>query len=499
MRYITQISAPFLSLTPSHPMPMTGNRFTLSSIAFGVSFGITLGLSQGSLLGAIGSGSLTFLSSQIGCIIASRQPTDSDDEELGWRIEEIRGHIRSLQNRRADAYNDLTQLSQERDRVSATLRALQGQMHQLQSRNNLSGNLSGNPSSTLSTNLSQPVSPSWNLSKPSTRRTMAEIQSSEALIKNSEAQITSLEREEADLTRSLSATLSTQQWAEAQLINTTTELNQIMAQVAEQKANKTQILNEITQLETDRKSIKKELETLQAEVQSLDLYRQELTRLAKSAEPVQDQVTAGTASLQTAITQLQDQISSLHGELETLETQILDRRTQKNSLDLELVTLRTQKENIEAINLVSLDPWQDAVVVNNKANGRSPNGKSNGSSNSPSDSTAPAELDFSQEPNLDATWVKFATLLPDYEVQALTAIARHASPAQRLKQIAEANLTMPELLIDSINERALEVVGDILLEPSAQPGVPIIAQEYEGAIQAILRTYDRTLKAQSEA
>ncbi|MCX5965279.1 MAG: hypothetical protein NT070_19770 [Cyanobacteria bacterium] len=471
---------------------MTANRFTLSSIAFGVSFGITLGLSQGNFLGAIGSGSLTFLSSQIGYVIANRQPTDSDEEQLGWRIEEVRGHIRSLQSRRAAAYEDLTQISQERDRVSTTLRALQGQVHQLQSKTNLSSNVTSN----VTSNLSQPVSPSWNLSSPSPRRTMAELQSSEALIRNSEAHISNLEREEADLTRSLSATLATQQRAEAQLTSTNIELNAIMAQVTQQKANRTQILKEITQLETERKSIKKELVTLQTEIQSLDLYRQELSRLAKSAEPVRDQVTAGTASLQTAIVQLQDQIGSLHDELETLETQILDRRTQKNSLDLELVTLRTQKENAETSaelnNLASFDPWQDAIVVNSKSNGRS-NGKSNGSS----DSTAPIELDFSQEPNLDATWTKFATLLPKYEVQALTAIVRHARPAQRLKQIAEANLTMPELLIDSINERALEVVGDIILEPSAQTGVPVIAQEYEGSIQAILRAYDRTKKAEA--
>ena len=467
---------------------MTANRFTLSSIAFGVSFGITLGLSQGNFLGAIGSGSLTFLSSQIGYVIANRQPTDSDEEQLGWRIEEVRGHIRSLQSRRAAAYEDLTQLSQERDRVSATLRSLQSQVYQLQSNTTLS--------SQVTNNLSQPVSPSWNLSSPSPRRTMAELQSSEALIRNSEAHISSLEREEADLTRSLSATLATQQRAEAQLSSTTIELNALMAQVAQQKANRTQILKEITQLEAERKSIKKELVTLQTEIQSLDLYRQELSRLAKSAEPVRDQVTAGTLSLQTAIVQLQDQIGSLHDELETLETQILDRRTQKNSLDLELVTLHTQKENAqpsaELNNLASFDPWQDAIVVNSQSNGRS-----NGKSNASSDSTAPVELDFSQEPNLDATWTKFATLLPKYEVQALTAIVRHARPAQRLKQIAEANLTMPELLIDSINERALEVVGDIILEPSAQPGVPVIAQEYEGAIQAILRAYDRTKKAEA--
>ena len=480
MRYITRIPEFVLALRHRTFILMTGNRFTLSSIAFGVSFGITLGLSQGNFLGAIGSGTLTFLSSQIGCVIASRQPTDSDDEQLNWRVEEIQGHIRSLQNRRAAAYDELTQLAQERDRVSTMLRSLQGQVQQLQSK-------TVSPSS----------SPSWNLSTPSPRRTMAELQSSEALIKNSEAQITSLEREEADLTRSLSATLSTQQRAEAQLSTTNSELNQLMAQVAEQKANKTQILREITQLDIDRKAIKKELTTLQADVQSLDLYRQELSRLAKSAEPIRDQVNSGTASLQTAIAQLQDQIGSLHGELETLETQILDRRTQKNRLDLEIVTLRTEKQNAEPTNLANVDPWQDATV-SSKSNGKSSSVKLNGKSNI-TDTTAPVELDFSQEPNLDATWIKFATLLPKYEVQALTAIARHASPAQRLKQIAEANLTMPELLIDAINERALEVVGDIILEPSNQPGVPGIAQEYEGAIQSILRAYDRSKKAQAEA
>ncbi len=392
---------------------MTGNRFTLSSIAFGVSFGITLGLSRGDFLGAIGSGSLTFLSSQIGCIIASRQPIDSDDgEQLEWRIEEVRGHIRSLQSRRAEAYDALTQIFQQRDRASETLRALQSQVQQLQSRTH--------PTS----NTSQSTAPSWNLSIPSRRRTMTELQSSEATIKNSEAQITSLEREEADLTRSLSATLATQQRAELQLNSTNAELNQLIAQVAEQKAHKTEIIEEITQLETERQSIKKEL--------------------AESTEPVGDQVrsVSVTESLQMAVAQLQDQISSLHGELETLETQILDRRTQKNTLDLELLILR------------------------------------------------------SQEPRLDATWAKFATLLPDYEIQALIAIAHHANPAQHLKQIAEANLILPQLLIDRINDRALEAIGDIILEPSDQPGVPIIAQEYKGAIQAILSAYDRTQTAQ---
>ncbi len=430
---------------------------------------------------AVGHGSLTFLSSQIGCLVAQRQPGDDDEAEPAmWRIEELRGHIRALQQRRAAAYDDLTRLTQERDRVTKSLQGMQGRVQQLQAK---SDNL-----------WQQKESLSWNLSNPSSRRTMAELQGAEAQLKSSEAQINHLEREEADLNRSLTTTLSAKQRAEAQLTATQSELNQLLAQVAEQKANKTQLLNDITALTEQRQQFTQELTTIEAEIQSLDRYRQELGRLIKAAEPARQQVSSGSQSLQTAIDQLQDQIGSLHGELESLESQILDRRTQKESLDQEIDSLRTEKNRVEPKNLVNFeDPWQEAAT--------STNGKKNSKNANlhPPDATAPIELDFSQEPNLDPAWTNFAKLLPKYEVQALTAITRHASPSQRLKQIAEANHTMPELLIDAINERALETIGDIILEPSSQAGTPVIAQEYEASVQAILRAYDRTKKAQTEA
>ncbi len=426
---------------------------------------------------AIGHGSLTFLSSQIGCLVAQRQPDDADPEPALWRIEELRGHIRALQQRRAAAYDDLAQLTHERDRVLKSLQGMQGQVQQLQAK-----------SDTL---WKQKEALSWNLSNPSSRRTMAELQGAEAQLKNSEAQINSLEREEADLNRSLTTTLSAKQRAEAQLTTTQSELNQLLAQVAEQKANKTQLLNDITTLAEQRQKLTQELATIETEIQSLDRYRQELGRLIQAAEPARQQVSNGSQSLQTAIDQLQGQIGSLHSELESLETQILDRRTQKETLDQELDSLRTEKSRIEPSKLANFeDPWQTEPAIG--SNGKTLSKTANGQT---LDATAPVELDFSQEPGLDPAWANFATLLPKYEVQALTAIARHASPGQRLKQIAEANHTMPELLIDAINERALETIGDILLEPSAQAGTPVIAQEYESSVQAILRAYDRTKTA----
>ena len=113
---------------------MTGNRFVLSSIACGVSFGITLGVSHGDFGQSFMNGALTFFASQIGAVVASRQPTEEDEGQ--WRSEELRGHIRALQRRRGDTYLELEQLMEERDRAAASLQSLQGQLQQLQTKSN---------------------------------------------------------------------------------------------------------------------------------------------------------------------------------------------------------------------------------------------------------------------------------------------------------------------------------------------------------------------------
>ena len=436
---------------------MTGNRFVLSSIACGVSFGITLGLSRGDFGQSLGNGAMTFLASQIGAVVASRQPTEDDEGQ--WRSEELRGHIRALQQRRAGTYTELEQLMEERDRASSSLQSLQGQLQQLQTKSN--------------TLWQQKEALSWNLTSPAAgRRTTTEIQDFELRIKT-------LEREEAELNRSLSSTLAAKQRAESHLITTQSELSQILAQVAEQKVHKADILEDIMSLSEQQQQLNQALIQSQQQLEDLDRYRRDLTQLVESAEPVRQQVSQGSQSLQGAIHQLQGQIGSLHTELETLETQILDRRTQKIALDQELETLREQPQSIVSSPRLATvsDPWQESSSPTAPKPSRE-------------DPAATLRLDFSLYPNVTPPWIAFAAQLPRYEFQALGAIAHEKSPASHLKRIAEANLTMPELLIDAINERALETIGDIILEPSAKKGIPVIAQEYETDVRAILRVYE---------
>ena len=436
---------------------MTGNRFVLSSIACGVSFGITLGLSRGDFGPSFGNGVLTFLASQIGAVVASRQPTEDDEGQ--WRSEELRGHIRALQRRRADTYTELEQLMDDRDRAAGSLQSLQGQLQQLQTKSN--------------TLWQQKEALSWNLTSPAAeRRTTTEIQDFELRIKT-------LEREEAELNRSLSSTLAAKQRAESHLTTTQSELSQILAQVTEQKVYKADILEDIMSLGEQQQQLNQALIQSQQQLEDLDRYHRDLTQLIESAEPVRQQVSQGSQSLQGAIHQLQGQIGSLHTELETLETQILDRRTQKIALDQELETLRDQTQSIASSPRLATvsDLWQESSSVKTTKPARE-------------DPSATLRLDFSQYPNVTPLWIAFASQLPRYEFQALGAIAHEESPAPHLKRIAEANLTMPELLIDAINERALDTIGDIILEPSAKKGIPVIAQEYETDVRVILRVYE---------
>jgi len=76
---------------------------------------------------------------------------------------------------------------------------------------------------------------------------------------------------------------------------------------------------------------------------------------------------------------------------------------------------------------------------------------------------------------LPAGWQEFAQQLDGCQLEALRAICEEADPSQAINRIAEANMTMPQFLIDSINQVALDTVGDIVIQPDSDP--PAIEEE----------------------
>ncbi|OAX49147.1 hypothetical protein gpAD87_13265 [Paenibacillus sp. AD87] len=71
------------------------------------------------------------------------------------------------------------------------------------------------------------------------------------------------------------------------------------------------------------------------------------------------------------------------------------------------------------------------------------------------------EADFSAD--LDEEWLQFSEMLPPQHVQAIHALLG-VSPDTELMRVAEQYGTMPALLLDEINDVAMETIGDLLIE-----------------------------------
>lgn len=390
---------------------MFKSRLLLSLVALSVSFCISLLITRDFGKSVI-NGAVTLFASLVGASVAEGRHRQA----LYQRSEELTGHIRALQRRRAETYEALVMMTQERDRISNSLNSLQSQLRGLQIQ---SANL-----------WQQKEELSWNITSPQA--------SPENQIFVLQTKLQELEQKEAELNKSLSATLSAKQRAELGLKTTQAQLNQFQAQLAEQQSQKSELAKEVNALLSQRQQLDMQLATLQPKVKELEKYRTELNQFLVTAEPKRQQVESSSKSLHGAIETLQTQISSLQGELGQLEHQILDRRQQKEMLDRELTTLRHE-----------LEPDADS------------------------------------QPSSE--WITFLNQLQPSELEALQAIAHQSNPNATLKQIAEANLTMPELLIDSINERSIETIGDFVIDPTPGSSAPSIAAEYLDTVRKLLQ------------
>jgi hypothetical protein len=79
---------------------------------------------------------------------------------------------------------------------------------------------------------------------------------------------------------------------------------------------------------------------------------------------------------------------------------------------------------------------------------------------------------------MSAEWRDFYSALQGYHISALEVILSSCDVSERLDKICEDNFTMQELLIDSINEAALETIGDIIILPDVKPPC-FIEEHYE--------------------
>ncbi len=160
---------------------------------------------------------------------------------------------------------------------------------------------------------------------------------------------------------------------------------------------------------------------------------------------------------------LEEQKRLLSADAHHWETEVYHLEQQKQELDLCLRSLLSEKHNAEA------ELQQLQLQITEKDN-----------------QISQIETDDFSSDKLPDEWTEFVAHLTNSELQVLKAIVYLENPNPEIKKIAESYITMPELLIDGINERAIATIGDIIIEPGSVS--PLIAEaEYLTNIKEILK------------
>lgn len=487
---------------------MVKQRLFLGSVAFGISFGISF-LTSRNLGTAIASGATTTVAAVAASVVVDRQ----HDRRAQIRIADLKNHIQALQQRRAEAYQAYVQLETEKEQLAASLNTLALQPSQ--------------PNVMPSSQKRLPASAkalSWNLATPGVpdQATGARPNVKPYELPTEIPAAASPAPSGSDWGRSnteispqlLSDAAATKHKIETSLIALQAELRQIKGHITDHRQTREKLSREVADNREEKRQLDATVKTLKREVQALETGRVELEQFLADAEAKKQALETGSNPLQVALQALQAQVEVLQEELRVLEAQILDRRSQKETLEQQLA-VSTIPAAIPLPSLVQPEP--------NSKNGSAQNGSSDGIAVVPAKKAIAAQSTPAKRPvaiakparplkssstplsaivvlpsiaadksedELPHEWTEFMVQLPEYELQVLKVIVEQKHPAAALKQIAEANLTMPELLIDSINEQALDTIGDLLLDANAGAGSATIARDHLETVKMLLQTYE---------
>jgi chromosome segregation ATPase len=245
------------------------------------------------------------------------------------------------------------------------------------------------------------------------------------------------------------------------------EINQIQTQIDTLKQEKKELENDLILLERLKPQLEEKLYELRIEVQNreMEINQQNdlLTQITTSRNNLENTINTlqiKTLEQQSEINQLQNQISLLQEERDLLQNQIW-----------ELIQVETINSNSETLpdnqdNNVELFPFDELLQ--------------------------PLDIDIIDREhdhpnNLPTAWDNLLENLPADEIQVLKAILEKDNPQETIQQIAESNITTPNLLIDAINEIANKTIGKSIIETNTE--IPEIIEEHLLNVKTMISKY----------
>ena len=299
------------------------------------------------------------------------------------------------------------------------------------------------------------------------------------------SQIQLLERKETQLYQTLASAADIKQELEASVHALQVERNQLLYRVSELHCQRNGLYRELHTLQQQQQQQQQSFYSQQTQLQQLEKQKLELDQ---------------TLHLQTTqIRPIETRIRSLKTEFDRIETQIKEKQAQQQQLDLSLASLAHQKQYLFAeiqelreaqkaleeiqhelkFTVSSLTHKKQELEDNLVASQKREQLQQQMAEHSKTESLVEASNHLDKMPFLPKEWLEWLDFYQQLNCEDRDVLKAILSQDETsLKQIADQKATMTEVLIDSLNENAINTLGDTVFIRSSDSIIPDIYEEY---------------------
>ncbi|HYX13887.1 MAG TPA: tellurite resistance TerB C-terminal domain-containing protein [Nostoc sp.] len=415
---------------------MISNRFILGIVAFSVSFGLSL-VPNWDFNKAFLTGLITAVTIYAAALFVDKRRRNYEMFILG----SIHKRIKEMEGLKARVVREINQIEEHHNLLYAESQQLQNQV--IESRNQRDS---------LHREL---------------RTFAAQKKQLETEINSLQTEINNLQKNLTELNNAFSVLTAEKRRLESNCNVSRSEITHLQSQISELQQEKQEIESNLTLLGRLKPQLEEKLYELRIAIQELEVETTQKNQLLVATKAERENIQATLNSSQTQLAehkaelqQLQEQVSLLQEERDSLQNQVWELLQQIETFNPEQLSDNSIEDDNE---LFPFSEIMETTAIRNTS-----------------------EADTSE--NLPEEWTNFLENLPVYELQVLKAIVEQDNPNTAIKKIAEANITMPNLLIDSINERANDTIGELIIDSNSE--IPKVYPEYMTHVKKMIAMYE---------
>ncbi|WP_373529524.1 tellurite resistance TerB C-terminal domain-containing protein [Nostoc sp.] len=415
---------------------MISNRFILGIVAFSVSFGLSL-VPNWDFNKAFLTGVITAVTIYAAALFVDRRRRNYEMLVLG----SLRKRIKDMEGLKARVVREINQIEEHHNLLYAESQQLQNQV--IESRNQRDS-----------------LHRELRIFALQKKQLETEIGSRQTEINNSQ-------KNQAELNNAFSVLTAEKRRLESNCNVSRTEITHLQSQISELQHEKQEIESNLTLLGRLKPQLEEKLYELRIAIQELEVETNKKNQLLVTTKTERENIQAILNSSQTQLAaekaelqQLQGEISLLQEERDSLQNQVWELLQQIETFNSQPLADKSYDNGMELSSFSELIETSQIIDT--------------------------SEVDTFD--NIPIEWTNFLENLPEYELQVLKVIVEPDNPKAAIKKIAEANITMPNLLIDSINERANDIIGELIIDSDSE--TPEVYPEHLIYVKKMIAMYE---------